>query len=63
MNKAVFLDRDGTINEDVGDFCSPEKLIFIPGAVEALRIFTGKIFAFYYHKSVRYWEKYGSFDF
>jgi histidinol phosphatase-like enzyme len=39
MHKAIFLvlDRDGTINEDVGDFCSPEKLIFIPGAIEALR--------------------------
>ena len=38
MNRAVFLDRDGTINEDVGDFCSPDKLILIPGAIEALKI-------------------------
>ncbi len=38
MNKAIFLDRDGTINEDVGDFCSIEKLVFIPGAIEALKI-------------------------
>lgn len=38
MNKAIFLDRDGTINEDVGDFCSPEKLIFVPRAIEALKI-------------------------
>lgn len=38
MNKAVFLDRDGTINEDVGYFCSPEKLVFIPGALEALKM-------------------------
>jgi histidinol phosphatase-like enzyme len=38
MNKAVFLDRDGTINEDVGDFCSQEKLVFIPGAIEGLKI-------------------------
>ncbi|NWG04228.1 MAG: HAD family hydrolase [Syntrophaceae bacterium] len=38
MNKAVFLDRDGTINEDVGDFCSIEQLVFIPGAIEALKI-------------------------
>lgn len=38
MNNAVFLDRDGTINEDVGDFCSPDKLIFIQGSIEALQI-------------------------
>jgi len=29
LNKAVFLDRDGTINEDVGDFCSQVKPDFI----------------------------------
>lgn len=38
MNRAVFLDRDGTINEDVGALCSKEKLIFIPRAIEALKI-------------------------
>jgi len=38
MNKAVFLDRDGTINEDMGDFCSQEKLVFIPGSIEALKM-------------------------
>jgi D,D-heptose 1,7-bisphosphate phosphatase len=38
MNRAVFLDRDGTINEDVGDFCSVEKLKLIPGAIEALKM-------------------------
>lgn len=27
---AIFLDRDGTINEDVGDFCTSDKLLFIP---------------------------------
>lgn len=32
------MDRDGTINEDVGDFCSPDKLKFIPGAIEALKM-------------------------
>ncbi|MEK6646318.1 MAG: HAD family hydrolase [Candidatus Firestonebacteria bacterium] len=46
MYKAVFLDRDGTINEDVGDFCSPNKLIFIPGAIEALRILQEKFLLF-----------------
>ncbi len=38
MLKAVFLDRDGTINEDIGDFCSKEKLISAPNAIEALKI-------------------------
>ncbi|RKY30218.1 MAG: hypothetical protein DRP74_07475, partial [Candidatus Omnitrophota bacterium] len=38
LNKAIFLDRDGTINEDVGDLYLPEKLIFIPRAIEALKI-------------------------
>ena len=46
MNKAIFLDRDGTINEDVGDFCSQEKLIFIPGAIEALRILQERFLLF-----------------
>jgi D-glycero-D-manno-heptose 1,7-bisphosphate phosphatase len=46
MNKAVFLDRDGTINEDVGDFCSPEKLIFIPSAIEALKFLQSNFFLF-----------------
>jgi len=38
MNKVIFLDRDGTINEDVGDFCSLDKLKFIPKSLEALKI-------------------------
>ena len=38
MHKAIFLDRDGTINEDVGYFCSADKLIFFPRAIQALRI-------------------------
>jgi D-glycero-D-manno-heptose 1,7-bisphosphate phosphatase len=38
MNTAIFLDRDGAINEDVGYFCSPDRLKFIPGAIEALRM-------------------------
>jgi len=38
MHKAIFLDRDGTINEDVGDLYSSDKLIFIPRAIEALKI-------------------------
>lgn len=36
MRKAVFLDRDGTINEDVGHLFSWERLKFVPRAVEGL---------------------------
>jgi heptosyltransferase-2 len=36
-NIAVFLDRDGTINEDVGYLDSPERLKLIPRVVEAIR--------------------------
>ncbi len=38
MKKAVFLDRDGTVNEDLGHVYSPDKLIFIPRALDALRL-------------------------
>jgi len=34
---AVFLDRDGTINEDVGYLDSPERLKLLPDAAEAIR--------------------------
>ena len=35
---AVFLDRDGTINEEVGYLDRIEKLQLIPGAAEAIRL-------------------------
>ncbi len=38
MSKAIFLDRDGTINEDVGDLCTIDKLFFTTNAIEALKI-------------------------
>jgi len=38
MNPAVFLDRDGTIVEDVGVVSRPNQLVFLPRAVEALRL-------------------------
>lgn len=34
---AVFLDRDGTLIEDRGHLSHPNQVVFIPGAVEALR--------------------------
>ena len=38
MKKAIFLDRDGTINEDVGYFCSMDQFILIPKAIDALKM-------------------------
>ncbi len=46
MNRAVFLDRDGTINEDVGNLYLPEKLVFIPRAIEALKLLQEKFLLF-----------------
>ena len=46
MNKAIFLDRDGTINEDIGDLYIPEKLVFIPRAIEALKLLQEKFLLF-----------------
>jgi len=37
MNKAIFLDRDGTIIEDVGVVGAPEQVEFYPECFEALR--------------------------
>ena len=37
MNRAVFLDRDGVINEDVGYIYKPEEFHFIDGIFELCR--------------------------
>jgi len=37
MNKAVFLDRDGTVNEEVGYMTDLGMLRLIPGAADAIR--------------------------
>ena len=37
MNKAVFLDRDGTVNEEVGYLSDLKQLKVIPGAGAAIR--------------------------
>lgn len=37
MKKAVFLDRDGTLNHDPGYLSDPEKLVLLPGVPEGLR--------------------------
>lgn len=41
---AVFLDRDGTINEDVGYLGRPEELRLLPRAAEALKLLEGRGF-------------------
>ena len=37
MNRAVFLDRDGTINKDTGYVGNPDDLELLPGVAEAIR--------------------------
>jgi D-glycero-D-manno-heptose 1,7-bisphosphate phosphatase len=37
IQRAVFLDRDGTVIEDKDYLHRPEEVVLIPGAVEALR--------------------------
>lgn len=39
INKAIFLDRDGTINKEVNYLYKPEDFIFIENTVEAIKIF------------------------
>jgi D-glycero-D-manno-heptose 1,7-bisphosphate phosphatase len=34
--RAIFLDRDGTVIEECGYLCEPERVKLLPGAVEAL---------------------------
>ncbi|MBT8391685.1 MAG: HAD family hydrolase [Ignavibacteria bacterium] len=37
-NRAIFLDRDGTINEDPGYISNPDDVVLIPKAAEALSL-------------------------
>ena len=39
MNRAVFLDRDGTINEEMGYINHPSRFVVFPFLVDALKIF------------------------
>lgn len=41
-NKAIFLDRDGTLNEEVDYLHEWQKMVLIPGTVEALKILQEK---------------------
>lgn len=37
MNRAIFFDRDGTVNVEVDFLTSPQDLILLPGAADAVR--------------------------
>jgi D,D-heptose 1,7-bisphosphate phosphatase len=37
MRRAVFLDRDGTLNREVGLIRDPESLVLLPGAAQAIK--------------------------
>lgn len=39
MNKAIFLDRDGTINEEINYLYKTRDFNFISGAIDAIKIF------------------------
>lgn len=41
MNKAVFLDRDGTINKEVDYLSKIDEFEFLPNAVRALQLLSG----------------------
>lgn len=47
MNKAVFLDRDGTINKDHGYVHRPVNFDFLPWVIKALKIFKNIGFEIY----------------
>lgn len=37
LRPAIFFDRDGTLNDEVGYLCHPDELHLLPGAAEAVR--------------------------
>ncbi len=41
-NKAIFLDRDGVLNKEVGYLSNPNEFIFLEGSIEALKILKQK---------------------
>lgn len=38
FSRAIFIDRDGTLNEDIGYVSTPDELILYPWAAEAVRL-------------------------
>lgn len=47
MSKAVFLDRDGTINVDTGYIADTDELVFIRGSKKAVKLLKDKGFSVY----------------
>ncbi|RKZ33732.1 D,D-heptose 1,7-bisphosphate phosphatase [bacterium] len=45
ITPAVFMDRDGTIIQDVGFIDNTDRIILIPGAIESIRILNNEGFA------------------
>jgi D-glycero-D-manno-heptose 1,7-bisphosphate phosphatase len=45
VRPAVFLDRDGTVIEEVGHLGEPERVVILPGIPQALRKLSGAGFA------------------
>lgn len=43
MNRAVFLDRDGTLNEDPGYLGNPDEVRLLPGVGESLAFLKNKL--------------------
>ena len=41
-SKAIFLDRDGVVNKEVGYLSNPDEFELLAGTVEALKILKGK---------------------
>lgn len=39
LNKALFVDRDGTLNQDVGYLHSPDQVVLLPGTSKGLALF------------------------
>lgn len=47
MRKAIFLDRDGVVNHDPGDYTkTPEEFTLLPGVISALNLLRASDFEF-----------------
>jgi len=44
LSRAIFIDRDGTLNEDIGYVSTPDELILYPWAAEAVRLVNSSAF-------------------
>lgn len=42
LKKAIFLDRDGVLNKEVGYLSNPNDFVFLEGSIEALKILKQK---------------------